>query len=81
MYLWIFGGSYLATLAVAFFFLSQRARAAADELLAQGMGPEAVDEFYASIGRATLLALVQSTLITGTLLGACGSFAWWLFTK
>jgi len=31
MYLWIFGGCYLIALIVAFFFLSQRARAVADE--------------------------------------------------
>jgi len=81
MYLWIFGGCYLIALVVAFFFLSQRARAVSDELLARGMGPEAVDDFYASVGRTTLRALIQSTLIAGTLLGAFCSLVWWLATK
>ena len=81
MYLWILSGAYLLAFVTGFFLLSQRARAEADQMVARGLDSAAVDQFYASAGLTALVALVQITAVTGTLIGCLGSIIWWLVTK
>lgn len=79
MYLWIFLASYLVAFLTGFFVLSQRVRAEANRMIERGLDAGMIDDFYAEMGRPTLVAVVRITAITGTLIGAAASFIAWLF--
>ncbi|MCG6540205.1 hypothetical protein MCB86_08970 [Pseudomonas sp. KSR10] len=79
MYIWIFLASYLAAFLVGFFVLSQRVRAEANHMIERGLDAGMIDDFYAAMGRPTLVAVVRITAVSGTLLGAVGSLVAWVF--
>jgi hypothetical protein len=79
-YLAIFGICYLVVFVGAFLLLSSKTAAVARRLQAQeGMGKESLDVFYQSMRGKTLLACLQITVITGTVLGAIVSGVVWAF--
>lgn len=81
MYLWIFVGSYLLAGGVAFYFLSQRAAAEANAMRARGIPEHEIDRWYAGLGGMTIRGVLQSMLISGTMLAGLVSLIAWLATK
>lgn len=81
IYLWIFVGSYLLVGGVAFYFLSQRAAAEASAMRDRGIPQHEIDRWYAGLGGMTIRAVLQSMLISGTMLAGLASLIAWLATK
>lgn len=78
IYFWIFIVSYLLAGGVAFYFLSQRAAAEANAMRARGIPEHEIDRWYAGLGGMTIRAVLQSMLISGTMLAGLVSFVAWL---
>lgn len=81
IYLWIFVVSYLLAGGVAFYFLSQRAAAEAAAMRSRGIPEHEIDRWYAGLGRTTIIGVLQSTLITGTMLAGLVFLIVWLLAR
>lgn len=81
MYLWIAIGSYSAAAVLGLYMLSTHTSQQAELLRSGGAGQEAIDELYRMMGRMLPRALLQATIITGSVLAALGSLIAWFLTS
>ena len=75
-YVWIFGGSYLAALAMVLTVHKNRNDLAAVRLRENGVPPENVKAFYRDVNRKSAFLLARSILVLGTIAGAVLSTAY-----
>lgn len=80
-YLLAIAAAYIASPAIAFVLMSSTMREEANNLLARGCTRADVDAYYRMMGRPTLLALIQSFVIGGTVLSGLLCLVIWLATK
>ncbi|MFN7711579.1 MAG: hypothetical protein ACK5OI_04160 [Curvibacter sp.] len=78
-YIAVFGLTYLVVAIAVFAILAGRTARVGAGMLNEGMPRESVDAFYQSMRGKTILATLQATTITGTLLGGLISLVVWLF--
>ncbi|AIN18515.1 hypothetical protein ACIOG3_03845 [Yersinia rochesterensis] len=65
--------SYVAALITAVYMISKRTARMADELRFQGADDKMVDQLYKEMAIPSFFAILQATIITGTLFGAVSS--------
>ena len=68
-YIAIFGVTYLVVAIMVFVLLARKTAQVGGNMLNQGIPRENVDDLYRSMQGKTLLATLQATAITGTILG------------
>ncbi len=80
IYATIFGITYAVVAIAVFAMLASKTAQAGANMLNQGLSRDEVDAFYHGMQGKTVLATLQATLITGTVIGALVSAAVWAFT-
>ncbi len=78
LYITIFGLTYLVVAITVFVMLAIKTARAGTYMRNQGIPRENVDAFYQSMQGKTVLATLQATIITGTVIGGIISLAVWL---
>lgn len=78
LYIAIFGVTYLVVAIAVFAMLAKKTAQVGANMLHQGMPRESVDDFYQSMQGKTILATLQATVITGTVVGGLISVAVWV---
>jgi hypothetical protein len=78
LYIAIFGVTYAVVAIAVFAMLARKTAQVGTNMLNQGMPRESVDVFYQSMQGKTVLATLQATAITGTVVGGLISLVVWL---
>ena len=77
-YLWIFGGCYLAALAVLLTTFKRKNDIAAARLRENGASPENIRNFYREVNTKSVLPLAWATFFFGSIGGGLLSVVYWV---
>lgn len=81
MFIWLILGCYGLALAILFVTMSLRLRDEANLMISRGLTQDMIDQFYRDMGRSSILALIQGTVILGTVMAVFACLVGWLATK